>query len=131
MFENLTLAQLALAYAETKMEENNAASKRRDITKAIQALTGHDSEGAKTYKDGEVRVTVKAPMIRSMDWAKWDEVRDQITEDLWPVEMRQVLDEKGVKWLYANNPDAYSVVAQAMTIKPGAVQVTVKLEKGE
>ena len=128
---NLTLSKLAAAFAQAKAEETRAAELRRAIAAQIQAMTGHDAEGSKTYKDGDWKVTVKAPMIRSMDWAKWDEVRDQITEDLWPVEMKPVLDEKGVKWLYENNPDAYAVVAQAMTIKPGAVQVTVKLEKGE
>lgn len=126
-----TLSQLAAAFAAAKDEEARATELRRSIAAQIQALTGHDAEGSKTYKDGDWKVTVKAPMIRSMDWAKWDEVRDQITEDLWPVEMKPVLDEKGVKWLYENNHDAYAVVAQALTIKPGAVQVTVKLEKGE
>ncbi len=129
MFEGKTLSQLAYAYCEAKMEESNAASKRRDLAKAIQALTGHSKEGQSTYEDDTVKVTVKAPLIRSMDWAKWDEVRDQITEDLWPVQMKPVLDEAGVKWLEANHPEAFAVVCQAMTIKPGAVQITIKSSK--
>ena len=126
-----TLSQLAAAFAAAKDEEARATELRRAIAAQIQAMTGHDAEGSKTYKDGDWRVTVKAPLITSMDWQKWEETKLAIPEQFWPVEMKPSLDMKGVKWLYENNPDAYAVVAQAMTIKPGAVQVTVKLEKGE
>ncbi len=126
-----TLSQLAAAFAAAKDEEARATELRRSIAAQIQALTGHDAEGSKTYKDGDWRVTVKAPLITSMDWQKWEETKLAIPEQFWPVEMKPSLDMKGVKWLYENNPDAYAVVAQAMTIKPGAVQVSVKLEKGE
>lgn len=126
-----TLSQLAAAFAAAKDEEARATELRRSIAAQIQALTGHDAEGSKTYKDGDWRVTVKAPLITSMDWQKWEETKLAIPEQFWPVEMKPSLDMKGVKWLYENNHDAYAVVAQALTIKPGAVQVTVKLEKGE
>ena len=126
-----TLSQLAAAFAAAKDEEARATELRRSIAAQIQAMTGHDAEGSKTYKDGDWKVTVKAPLITSMDWQKWEETKLAIPEQFWPVEMKPSLDMKGVKWLYENNPDAYAVVAQAMTIKPGAVQVSVKLEKGE
>ena len=48
-----TLSQLAAAFAAAKDEEARAADLRRSIAAQIQAMTGHDAEGSKTYKDGD------------------------------------------------------------------------------
>ena len=126
----LTLAQLATAFAQAKAEEARAAELRRAIAAQIQAMTGHDAEGSKTYKDGDWRVTVKAPLITSMDWQKWEETKLAIPEQFWPVEMKPSLDMKGVKWIADNDPGLYAVLAQCLTVKPGAVQVSVARKEG-
>ncbi len=120
-----TLSQLAAAFAAAKDEEARATELRRSIAAQIQALTGHDAEGSKTYKDGDWRVTVKAPLITSMDWQKWEETKLAIPEQFWPVEMKPSLDMKGVKWIADNDPGLYAVLAKCLTVKPGALSVTV------
>ena len=122
----LTLAQLATAFAQAKAEESRATELRRDLAAQIQALTGHESEGSKTYKDGDWKVTVKAPLITSMDWDKWEETKLSIPEQFWPIEMKPVLDMKGVQWIEENDPGLYATLATCLTVKPGAIQVTVK-----
>jgi len=119
------LNYLASAFLEAKARETAAAEERRAVAAQIQALTGHQVEGAKTYDGGNYKVMVKAPLIRSMDWKQWEVVKTQIPVDLWPVETKTVLDEKGVKWLQSNEPDLYGILSQCLTVKPGAVQVTV------
>lgn len=119
------LNTLAAQYLAAKAAENEAIQTRRAIAQQIQALTGHQVEGAKTYDGGHYKVMVKQPMNRTMDWKQWEVVKTQIPANLWPVETKTVLDEKGVKWLQNNEPDLYGLLAQCLTIKPGTVQVTV------
>ena len=126
-----TLYELAVAYALAKDAETQWAARRRELAAEIQAATGHDSEGQKTYDADGWKVTVKAPLIRSLDWAHWDAISEQIPENLHPVRYRRELDEKGVQWLMAHEPDLYLVLSHALTTKPGAVQVTVKPVEAE
>ena len=122
----MTLAQLACAYAQAKAEESRATELRRELAAQIQALTGHESEGSKTYKDGDWKVTVKALLNTSMDWDKWEETKLAIPEQFWPIEMKPSLDMKGVQWIQDNDQTLYAILAGCLTTKPGAVQVTVK-----
>ncbi len=121
-----SLETLADAYAEAKRYENEAVEYRRDLAAQIAELTRHSGEGSKTYAtESGWKVAVKAPLIRSMDWLKWETVKQSIPAEFHPVEMKPSLDEKGVKWLEANEPALYAILATALTVKPGALQVTV------
>lgn len=121
----MTLSELAAEYAAAKEQEARATQARRDIGALIQALTGHESEGQKTYRDGDWKVTVKAPLVTTMDWAQWETVKQDIPEEIWPIEAKTVLDMNGVKWIAENDPAAYAILAQCLTTKPGAVQISV------
>lgn len=120
-----SLSHLAEAYEQAKAEETRAADLRRELAAQIQHMTGHTTESSKTYKDGDWKVVVKQPVNRTMDWAAWETVKNQIAPELWPIETKQVLDEKGVKWLMNNEPEIYRILSSALTTKPGAVSVTV------
>ena len=120
-----TLAQLAEAWHQAKIEENRAADLRRELATQIQRLTGHQAESSKTYQDGDWKVTVKQPVNRTMDWEQWEATKTKINEALWPVELKLSLDEKGVKWLQDNDPVTYAVLSECLTTKPGAVSITV------
>lgn len=120
-----TLAELATEFFRLKAEETLIAEQRRAVAAQIQALTGHTDEGSKTYNDGDWKVTVKAPVNRRMDWDIWNSIKAEIPSDLWPVEMKFILDEKGVKWIQANDPQTFGILSQALTTTPGAVSVTV------
>ena len=120
------LAELAADYAAAKDAENQWATRRRVLAGIIQSITDHDSESQKTYAADGWKITVKAPLILTMDWNQWEQTKTSIPESLWPVEMKAVLDEKGVKWLHNNEPELYRILAECLTVKPGAVQVTVQ-----
>lgn len=119
------LSTLAEAFALAKAEEARAIELRRDLAAQIQAATGHTAEGQKTYDAGDWKVSVKAPLIRSMNWDAWETVKGNIPRELWPVEMKPSLDEKGVKWLESNDPQTYAALSAALIVKPGAVSVSV------
>lgn len=122
----MNLNELAAAYFAAKTNEESAVAERRRIAALIQEATGHQSEGAKTYSVGDYKVTVKAPLIRSMDWKAWANVKDQINPDLHPIKVKEELDEKGVAWIQANEPEIYAILATCITTKPGALSVSVK-----
>ncbi len=119
------LAHLAAAFAAAKADETRAADLRKDLAAQIQRLTGHTAESSKTYKDGDWKIVVKQPINRSMDWQAWETVKQSIPEELWPVEMKPTLDEKGIKWIQDNDAAIYQILSGALTTKPGAVSVTV------
>ena len=123
---NTELAELAEAYANAKTREADAIALRRDLATRIRAATGHTGEGQKTYAADGWKISVKAPLVRSMDWTAWETVKARIPQALWPIEMKPALDEKGVKWLQDNDQEIYAVLAEALTVKPGSVQITVK-----
>ena len=120
-----TLHDLAAEYAAAKEAEAQWVTRRRELAAAIQAATGHDSEGQKTYDAEGWKVAVRAPLIRSMDWDQWEAVKERIPEPLWPVVYRPTVDPKGVEWIARNDPQTWAVLAPCLTTKPGAVQVTV------
>jgi len=95
----------------------------------IAELLHHVSENSKTYNADGWKVAVKVPVTRSMDWKQWETVKERIHPDLWPIETKTVLSETGVKWLMNNEPEIYKILAEALTVKPAAVSVTVTPEK--
>jgi hypothetical protein len=119
------LSHMAAAFAQAKADETRAADLRKDLAAQIQLLTGHTAESSKTYKDGDWKIVVKQPVNRAMDWAAWETVKLGIPEELWPVEMKPCLDEKGIKWIQDNDAAIYQILSGALTTKPGAVSVTV------
>ena len=126
------LNALAAQYYQAKAAESLASDKRRQLGIEIAKLVQHHSEGSKTYNADDWKVVVKAPVTRSMDWAKWETVKESISPDLCPVEVKTVLSETGVKWLMNNEPDIYRILAEALTVKSAAVSVTVTpIQAGE
>jgi len=125
----LTLEMLAAQYYAAKEIEAKAVEKRRALGMQIAELLRHESESSKTYAADGWTITVKAPVTRSMNWKAWATVNEAIHPDLWPIETKTVLSETGVKWLMNNEPEIYKILAEALTVKPAAVSVTVTPEK--
>ena len=121
-----TLSELAALYAAAKSAEIDAIDNRRRIAAQIQSLTGHNTENQKTYDDEGWKVIVKAPLITTVDWTKWEQIQLSIPVHLWPVVMKPSLDIEGLKWLKDHDTTTYNLVAQCITVKPGAVVVNVK-----
>ena len=89
------LHDLAIRYSAAKQAEDAAIAARRELAAAIQAATGHTAEGQKTYDADGWKIVVKAPLIRSMDWKRWAEIKDEIPAAMQPIKIKEELDEKG------------------------------------
>lgn len=118
------LHQLAAAWLAAKKAENAAAKQRQAIEEQIVALTGKRDEGAQTHEADQFKVTVTGKVSRKMDWDKWEQVKAQIHPNLHPVKFKPELDERGVKYLQANEPEIYALLP--IEVKPAKTAIEVK-----
>lgn len=118
------LKQLSADWLKAKAEEAAANKRRVAIEDQIVALTGKKDEGSQTIDATEFKITVTGKISRKMDWTQWETVKSQIAPNLWPVKMKPELDEKGVKYLQANEPEIYALLP--IEVKPAKTAIEVK-----
>ena len=118
------LKKLCTEWQEAKADEVAAKARRVAIEADIDAIVGHKEEGNKTNELAGFKVTTTGTINRKMDWAKWEEVKSQISSTLWPVKTKLELDEAGIKYLKVNEPNVYALLP--LTVTPGSTKVEVK-----
>jgi len=118
------LKQLSADWLKAKAEEAAANKRRVAIEEQIVALTGKRDEGSQTHEAEGFKVTVTGKVSRKMDWDKWEQVKSQIAPNLHPVKFKPELDEKGVKYLQANEPEIYALLP--IEVKPAKTAIEVK-----
>jgi hypothetical protein len=121
----MNINELSAAWLEYKGAEGRANASRLDIEKQIIAITGKRDEGSKTVDADGFKITITGKQTRKMDWAKWEEIKNQIPELMRPVKMKPELDEAGVKYLRENEPEIYALLP--MEVKPAKTAVEVKM----
>jgi hypothetical protein len=124
---NSNAEQLLADWLEQKQIEMAANHSLIKIEAQIVAAFEAKNEGAITHKTENYKVTLKQPIARSVDAAKWDEVKNRLPENLHPVNMAPKADAAGMKYLSENEPTIWAVIAEAFTTKPG--KIGVKVEK--
>ena len=121
----LNTQQLSQAWLEAKVDEDALKARRIEIEEAIVAQLGKREEGSKTHDLDTHKVIITGVINRTLDKEIWESIKDRIPEELRPVTYEPKLDAAGVKWLQANDPDTYRLVAKALTIKPDKTNVKV------
>jgi hypothetical protein len=84
--------------------------------------------GSKTTRLEGYKVTVKCPINRTIDGDKWEEVKDSIPAEMWPVRVKLEPDNKGCTWLAENRPDLWGIAAKAITERPGKPGFVIEKE---
>ncbi len=123
--DNRSPIELSRAWLEAKTDEEAAKTRRTEIEEALAAKLGVKIEGAKTHDLGEFKVTITGVINRALDKEVWESIKDKLPPEIRPVTYEPKLDVTGVKWLQEHQPEDFKVLAQAMTVKPGKVQVRV------
>lgn len=121
-----SLESLAADWLQAKKAENEANKIRVAIEQKMLAHIEARTEGAVTTEAGEFKVTAEFKLSRSIDWDKWDAIREQVPERLRPVKWKRELDATGCKYLENNEPQIYALIAPCITVKPAKVGFTVK-----
>lgn len=123
-----TTEQIAAMWLDAKRIETDATSMRVAIEEKLIERVGYREEGSKTteLEDGTKVVTTGKLNYRVTDFAAFKRAIQGIDEELRPIKVVESVDETGVKWLRANAPQAYSLIAGTLTITPAKTSVTVK-----
>lgn len=119
-----TLEQLSADWLKAKKAEAAANKERVAIEDKIVLLTGKRDEGSKTVAATGFKITVTGKVSRKMDWDKWETIKAQIAPNLHPVKFKPELDETGVKYLQANEPEIYALLP--IEVKPAKTAIEVK-----
>ena len=111
---------------ESLVKEEQAIKKERarleaKLVKSFPAALG----SSKTHKHNGYKITTKAPVNYRLDVGIWHSIEDKIPRSLRPVQTKIAADAAGCKWLANNEPDLWAICAQAITVTPGKVAVTI------
>ena len=129
--EDLTLEQLCHQLKAAKQAEADAIADRREVEEQIVAAIGElPDEGTAKAEAGDYVIKVTCSLSRRVDTNKLDElissgaIRPEIGKRL--VRWKPELETRELRYLEANEPDLYTVAAQAITAKPSKPAVKVE-----
>lgn len=120
-----TLTELGIEWLACKYDENKARDARIAIEEQIIAITGKRDEGSKTHDAGGCKITVTGKKTYKLDWTAWESIKAQIPVNMHPVKYKPEVDEKGVKYLQANEPELYKLLP--LEVKPAKTAIDVKV----
>lgn len=119
------LDALATRWKELKDAELEARDARIAIEERMLGFFELKDEGSATTKTGMYKITIRYPVYRSFDAERWEEIRDRIAPQYWPVKVVTVLDEPMCKRLKEQFPEAWLTASEAITEKPGKPSFTI------
>lgn len=124
----MEVKELAEALLRAKAAERKANADRISAEEALIAALGKRDEGSQTHNVEGYKITITGKVSRRMDWKAWATIEESIPLALRPVKMKPELDEKGVKYLQANEPEIYKLLPLTVTPAKTAVEIEVKGE---
>lgn len=122
------IERAARALAAAKNIEEVARDARLKAEADLLALLPSTAEGTITEVAGDLKVSVRYSINRTVDQAKLSEIAPKVPEAIgkrlfrWKadIEMREM------RFLQNNEPDMYALVAQAITAKPAKPSISVE-----
>lgn len=120
--------EAARALELAKFNEARATAERLRAEQALVELMPAKTEGSVSMKGGEFKVSITYAMNRTVDAPALASVEDSIA----PALLEQAIAYKpslvlaGLRYLQNNEPDAYAILAQAITSKPAKPSVKVE-----
>ncbi|WP_288076444.1 hypothetical protein [Pseudomonas sp.] len=119
---DLTQQLIAAKAAEAKANKERVA-----IEGQIIELLGQREEGAQTTElDNGLKVTITGKNSYKADMPALMQICSNLPENLRPIKTETKLDESGAKYLRANEPEIWAMLASAITVKPAKPSVEVK-----
>ena len=115
------LATLARDWLDAKRDEKKANMRRLDIEAQLAEALEIKSEGASTTHIEGYKITATQPVTRKVDPVAWEKVKNKLPTILWPVKFKLEADATGCKYLANNEPELWSMVAEAFEAKPGKI----------
>jgi hypothetical protein len=111
-----------------KAEEVKARNVRIAAEEALIALVGAKQEGATSLRGSRFKVTTTGSLTRSVDAEALAAIKSEIPDATFAAVFRWKPDVvlRELRAVEASNPNLYSVIAQAITVKPAKTAVSVE-----
>lgn len=121
----------ALAVGElvqAKALEAQANTRRLDAEANVLRFVATKDEGTVTVSAGDYKLTVTYGVNRTLDRPALAAVRSGMAPELFEraIEYRPAIDLAGLRYLRNNEPQAYAVLAQAITAKPAKPSLRIE-----
>jgi len=120
------LDELVTAWRGVKLREEDAREERYRLEERIADLVGRKSEGSTTKVVAGGRLKLTHRVNRRLDEDAFDRIRGELpagyAENL--VRYKPSLILENYRWIEENDPDAFRLVARAVTTKPSKVGVS-------
>lgn len=127
--ENLTemsVDDLAKYWLAIKSAERAAQTERIEVEIELIQRLGAREEGSQTHDAGPYKITVTGKLTYKADVPELLTLADRLPEHLRPIKTETKLDEAGAKYLRANEPELWRLIAPAIEIKPAKTALIVK-----
>lgn len=123
-----TVDELAVLLQRAKDKENDARLVRLDIEAQILELVGVDAEGTKTVKGDQYQLSTTGKVNRTIDQRKLSDLKSKIPTPLFKrlISYTPKLNLKEYRFIEANEPDYFALIAPAVTSKPAKPSVSIK-----
>lgn len=109
-------------YAKERME-----SARADLEYLVASAAELEGTVTTKFEGGEIKAGYG--LRRTLDEARWEEIKAQVPEHLSPVVYKPSLELKGLRYLEEREPDLYKIIATAITEKPSKVSIKVAFDE--
>lgn len=111
-----------------KFNEARATAERLRAEQTLVELMPAKTEGSVSMKGADYKVSITYAMNRTVDGPALAAIRDSIAPGLLEqaISYKPSLVLAGLRYLQSNEPDAYSVLSQAITAKPAKPSVKVE-----
>lgn len=127
MITTVTAELLAQQLIEAKAAEARASKDRVAIEEQLVTLLGVKSEGAETHElTNGLKITITGKQAYKADMPLLMQLAGSLPENLRPLKTEVKLDETGAKYLRANEPEVWAMLAPAITVTPAKTAVTIK-----
>lgn len=122
-----SLTNLVNELIEAKKAEAEANARRVSIEQEIISITGQKEEGSQTHElENGMKLTVTGKLSYSADMSMLTQLCQALSPDMRPLKVETKLDETGCKYLRHNEPETWSLIAPAITVKPAKTSISVK-----
>lgn len=129
----VTLSQACAELDAAKLTEHEATLARLAAEIAVLALTGElNPEGTQKFEDGGGWIaTIQTSVRRAVDADKLAAIATKIPEAIGKrlIRWKPELDTRELRYVQANEPELYAIVATAIEAKPAKPQVKVERVK--
>lgn len=111
-----------------KRTEGLATQARIDAEKELIALLPMKDEGSVSMKGSAYKVSITYGFNRTVDAQALEAIKREVPPDLFEqaIDYKPSLVMAGLRYLAANEPETYAILAQAITSKPSKPSVKIE-----